>query len=119
MRLSKNSLLIIGIVPVVIGLMIIYNFWTAITALYPKGMTTYYIFDQLKIIGAAIFLGASVYWCIIIYYTYLLQENEVLIQNHFAQLTGSGTSHLENAKKLINKLLQDVKASEDRLKPHQ
>lgn len=119
MRLSKTNLLIIGIVPIIMGLIIIYNFWIAITTLQPRGMTTFFIFDQLIIIGAAAFLGASIYWGIMVYYTYLLQENEIIIQSNFTRLAGSGTLHLENAKKLINKVLQDIKASEDRLKPRQ
>lgn len=117
MRLSKNNLLIIGIVPIILALIIIYNFWTAIQTLLPLGMTTYLIYDQLVVIGAAVFLGASVYWGILVYYIYLIQENEVLIQDNFTQLAGSGTAHLENAKKLIGKVLEDIKATE--LKPHQ
>ncbi len=116
MRLSKTNLIIIGIVPIVFGLIIMYNFWTAIEELYPRGMTTYLVFDQLVAIGAAVLLGASIYWGILVYYIYLLQENEVLIQNNFSQLAGSGTKHLESAKKLINQVLVDIKASE-KLKP--
>ena len=116
MRLSKTNLIIIGIVPIVFGLVIMYNFWTAIQELYPRGMTTYLVFDQLVAIGAAVLLGASIYWGILVYYIYLLQENEVLIQNNFSQLERSGTKHLESAKKLINQVLVDIKASE-KLKP--
>lgn len=112
MRLSKNNLLIIGIVPIIFGLIIMYNFWLIIQALYPRGMTTYMVYNQLIAIGAAVSLGASVYWGILVYYIYLMQENEVLIQNNFARLVGSGTQHLESAKKLINQVLQDIKASE-------
>ena len=119
MRLTKNNLLLIWIVPIILGMVIIYNFWLAVKALYPLGMTTYLIFNQLVIIGAAVFLGISIYWSILIYYVYLLQENEVLVQNNFTQLAGSGTMHLENAKKLINKVLEDIKAGEDRLKTRQ
>lgn len=117
MRLSKNNLLIIGIVPIILGLIIIYNFWTAIQTLFPLGMTTYLIYNQLAVIGAAVFIGGSIYWGILVYYIYLIQENEVLIQNNFTQLAGSGTAHLESAKKLIGKVLEDIKATE--LKPHQ
>ncbi len=116
MRLNKNSLLLIWIVPIIFGVIIMYNFWIAITALYPLGKTTYMIYNQLVAMGAAIFLGVSVYWSILIYYIYLLQENEVVIQNNFTKLAGSGTSHLESAKKLIHDVLDDIKAGEDRLK---
>ncbi|VVB90461.1 Uncharacterised protein [uncultured archaeon] len=119
MRLTKNNLLLIWIVPIILGLVIIYNFWIAVTKLYPLGMTTYLIFNQLVIIGAALFLGISVYWSILVYYVYLLQENEVLVQDNFSQLATSGTKHLENAKTLINKVLVDIKASEDKLKTRQ
>lgn len=117
MRLSKNNLIIIAVVPIIFGLIIIYNFWISVTKLYPLGMTTYLVFDQIVVIGAAVFLGSSVYWGILIYYIYMIQENEVLIQDNFTQLAGSGTLHLENAKKLINKVLEDIKATE--LKPQQ
>lgn len=118
MRLSKNNLLIIWIVPIIVSLFIMYNFWIAISKLYPLGMTTYLIFNQLIMIGIAIFLGASIYWSIIIYYIYLMQENEVLVQDNFSKLAGSGTLHLQNAKGLISKLLNDIKASEEKLKIH-
>ncbi len=119
MRLTKNNLLIIWIIPIFLGLLIIIEFWNAIEKLYPLGMTTYLIFNQLVIIGAAVFLGMSVYWSILIYYVYLLQENEVLVQSNFTNLASSGTLHLENAKKLIGQVLKDIKTSEDKLKPHQ
>jgi len=117
MRLSKNNLIILAIVPIIIGLVIMYNGWIAVQTLFPLGMTTYLIYDQLVVIGAAVFLGSSVYWGILIYYIFMIQENEVLIQDNFTQLAGSGTAHLENAKKLINKVLEDIKATE--LKPQQ
>lgn len=118
MRLSKNNLVIIGIAPIIIGLIIMYNFWIAIEKLYPLGMTTYLVFDQMVIIGAAVFLGGSVYWGILVYYIYLMQENEVFIQDNFTQLAGSGTAHLQNAKGLIAKVLDDIKVTE-RIKPQQ
>ncbi len=118
MRLSKNNLLIIGIVPIILALIIMYNFWIAIERLYPLGMTTYLIFDQIVVIGAAVFLGTFVYWCILVYYIYLMQENEVFIQDNFTQLAGSGTAHLQNAKGLISQVLDDIKVTE-RLKPQQ
>ncbi|MFZ3060592.1 MAG: hypothetical protein WA102_12760 [Candidatus Methanoperedens sp.] len=118
MRLSKNNLVIIGIVPIIIGLIIMYNFWIAIEKLYPLGMTTYMVFNQMVVIGAAVFLGGSVYWGILVYYIYLMQENEVFIQDNFTQLAGSGTAHLQNAKALIAKVLADIKVTE-RIKPQQ
>ncbi len=118
MRLSKNNLVIIGIVPIIIGLIIMYNFWIAIEKLYPLGMTTYLVFNQMIVIGAAVLLGGSVYWGILVYYIYLMQENEVFIQDNFTQLAGSGTAHLQNAKGLIAKVLDDIKITE-RLKPQQ
>ncbi len=112
MRLSKTNLIIIGIVPMVFGLTIIYNYFVSIDKLYPLGLTAYLVHDQLVVIGVAAFLGASVYWSILVYYIYLLQENEVLIQDNFNKLAGSGTKHLENARTLINQVLQDIKTTE-------
>lgn len=117
MRLSKNNLLIIGIIPIIIGLIIFYNFITAINILQPRGMTTAMVYYQLLGISTTIFIGSAVYWGILVYYIYLIQENEVFIQDNFTQLAGSGTAHLQNAKKLISQLLQDIKSTE--LKPNQ
>jgi hypothetical protein len=89
-----------------------YNFWISITTLYPLGRSTYLLFDQLVVIGAALFIGASIYWGILVYYIYLLQEHEITIQTNFEELAGSGTKHLESAKKLINQVLEDIKTSE-------
>lgn len=118
MRLSKNNLLILAIVPIILGIVIMYNAWIAVQTLFPLGMTTYLIYNQLVVIGAAVFLGGSAYWAILVYYIHLIQENEVLIQDNFNQLAGSGTAHLENAKGLISKVLGDIKTTE-RLKPQQ
>ncbi len=112
MRLSKNNLLIIGIVPIIFGLIIIYNFFTAIQTLVPRGLSTYLIYSQLVAIGAAVFIGGAIYWAILVYYIYLIQENEVVIQSNFTQLAGSGTAHLESAKELIAKVLEDIKTVE-------
>ena len=102
--------------PILIFLVVMYNFWIAIATLYPRGMTTHLIFNQLIMIGIAVFLGVCVYWSILIYYVYLMQENEVLVQDNFSKLAGSGTLHLQNAKGLISKLLEDIKASEAKMK---
>lgn len=117
MRLSKNNLLIIWVVPVVLGIVIMYNFWVSVAKLYPLGMTTFLVFNQIVVIGAALFLGGGVYWSALVYYIYLIQENEVLIQDNFTKLAGSGTQHLENAEKLISQVLEDIRATE--LKPPQ
>lgn len=117
MRLSKNNLLIIGIVPIIFGLIIYYNFLAAIDILRPGGMTTAMVYYQLLGISTAMLVGAIVYWGILVYYIYLIQENEVFIQDNFTQLAGSGTAHLQNAKKLISQVLEDIKSTE--LKPHQ
>ncbi len=117
MRLSKNNLLIIGIIPIIVGLIIFYNFIDAINILRPRGMTTAMVYYQLLGISTALFLGAIIYWGILVYYIYLIQENEVFLQDNFTQLAGSGTAHLQSAKKLISQVLQDIKSTE--LKPHQ
>jgi hypothetical protein len=112
MRLSKTNLLLIGTVPIVFGMIIIYNYFISIDRLYTLGLTAYLVHDKLVAIGTAVFLGASIYWGILVYYIYLLQENEILIQDNFNKLAGSGTKHLKNAKTLISQVLEDIKTSE-------
>jgi hypothetical protein len=112
MRLNKRNLFIIGTVPIIFGLIIIYNYYVSIDKLYSRGLSAFLLHDQLVAIGAAVFLGASVYWGILVYYIYMVQENEVIIQDNFNKLAGSGTKHLQNAKTLINKVLEDIKTSE-------
>ena len=117
MRLTENNLLILGIIPIILALIIFYNFISAIDILRPGGKTTAMIYYQLLAISGAMLIGASIYWGILVYYVYLLQENEVFIQDNFSQLAGSGTAHLQNAKKLISKVLDGIKSTD--LKPHQ
>ncbi|MFZ3383674.1 MAG: hypothetical protein WA144_07105 [Candidatus Methanoperedens sp.] len=117
MRLSKNNLLIIGIIPIVIALIIFYNFIVAINILQPGGKTAAMVYYQLLGISAAMLVGSIVYWGILVYYIYLIQENEVFIQDNFTQLAGSGTAHLQNAKTLISQVLKEIKSTE--LKPQQ
>ncbi len=112
MRLSKTNIFLIGIVPIIFGLIIVYNYFVSIDILLPLGLTVYQVHDQLVVIGIAGFLGLSVYWSILVYYIYMIQENELLIQDNFNQLAGSGTRHLENAKNLIGQVLDDIKTSE-------
>ncbi len=114
MRLSKNTLLLIAIVPIFFGLVIYYNILAAIDILKPGGMTTSMVYYQLLVISTAMFLGAIVYWVTLIYYIYFLQENEIFIQTNFTKLAQSGTAHLQNAKKLISQVLDEVKSGEDR-----
>jgi hypothetical protein len=112
MRLSKTNILLIGIVPIIFGLIIVYNYFVSIEILLTRGMTVSKVYDQLVVIGAAGFLGLSIYWSILVYYIYNIQENELLIQDNFNQLAGSGTKHLENARNLIGQVLDDIKTSE-------
>ncbi len=112
MRLSRTNILLIGIVPIIFGLIIIYNYFDSLDKLLPGGMTVARTHDQLVVIGIAGFLGMSVYWSILVYYIYMIQKNELLIQDNFNELAGSGTRHLENAKKLIGQVLDDIKTSE-------
>ncbi len=116
MRLTKNNLLIVGIVPIIFGLVMIYNFGSAVQKLAsappPVGNSAVLLYTPLVVIGAAVFIGGTIYWCILVYYIYLIQQNEVVIQDNFTQLAGSGTAHLESAKKLIAKVLEDIKTVE-------
>ncbi len=115
MRLSKINILLLGIVPIIFGLIIVYNYFVSIDKLLPLGLTVSKVHAQLVVIGIAGFLGLSIYWSILVYYIYMMQENELLIQDNFSQLAGSGTKHLENAKNLIGQVLDDIKTS-DKLK---
>jgi hypothetical protein len=112
MRLSKTNIIMIGIVPIIFGLIITYNYFVSLDKLFPLGLTVYRVHDQLVVIGIAGFLGLSVYWSILVYYIYMIQENELLIQDNFNQLAGSGTRHLKNAKILIGQVLDDIKTNE-------
>jgi hypothetical protein len=116
MRLSKNNLILIWIIPVILGLIVIFNFWNALSSLDARGLTTHLIFYQVAIIGIAVFLGLVLYWSIVIYYIHLMQENEIKIQDNFTELAGSGTSHLSNARRLIGKVLENLKTNEDKMK---
>lgn len=116
MRLSKNNLILIWIIPVILGLIVMLNFWNAISILDTRGMTTHLIFYQVAIIGIAVFIGLVLYWSIVIYYIHLLQDNEDKIYDNFTELAGSGTSHLSNAKRLIGKVLDNLKTNEDKLR---
>jgi hypothetical protein len=112
MRLSKTNVILIGIVPIIFGLIILFNYFISINKLDPLGLTVAKVYPQLAVIGIAGFLGLSIYWSILVYYIYMIQENELLIQDNFNQLAGSGTRHLENAKNLIGQVLDDIKTSE-------
>ncbi len=115
MRLSKINILLIGIVPIIFGLIIVFNYFVSIDKLDPLGLTVAKVHDQLVVIGIAGFLGLSIYWSILIYYIFMIQENEILIRDNFNHLAGSGTRHLENARNLIGQVLDDIKTS-DKLK---
>ncbi|GFO98031.1 hypothetical protein ig2599ANME_2242 [groundwater metagenome] len=112
MRLSKTNIFLIGIVPIIFGLIVVYNYFVSLDILYQGGLTVYRVHGQLVVIGIAGFLGMTVYWSILVYYIYMMQENELLIQDNFNQLAGSGTKHLENAKNLIGQVLEDIKTRE-------
>ncbi len=111
MRLSKTNLFLIGIVPIIFGIVILINFFSSIDTLLPVGAVSM-VHEQLVVIGIAGFLGLTIYWSILAYYIYNIQESELLIQDNFNQLAGSGTRHLENARNLIGQVLDDIKTSE-------
>ncbi len=117
MRLSKNNLILIGIIPIVFGLIIYLNFIWAINKLEPGGKTAAMIYYQLLGIATAMFIGAIIYWALLVHYINLMQESEALIQDNFTQLAGSGTAHLQHAKKIIGKVLDEIKSAQQ--KPQQ
>ncbi len=96
MRLSKQSLILAIIVPLVFGLIIIWNFMSAINTLVkavPDGSTAI-IYDQLVYIGIFSFLALAVYWCVMVYLIHLLQENLAILDANLDKAANIGAKHL-------------------------
>jgi len=112
MRLSKDSLAILTLAPLVFGLVILYNFIKAINILQPLGQSTFLIYDQLVIIGVASFLALGVYWCIMMYLIYLLQENMRVLDNNLDRAADIGARHLSESKHLLKQVIDILKRYE-------
>ncbi len=114
MKLSKQSLIVATIVPLIFGVIILYNFQTAINILtqaVPDGSTAK-IYDQLVTIGIFSFLALAVYWCVMMYLIYLLQENLMVLDSNLDKAADIGAKHLSESKNLLTQVINILKRYE-------
>ena len=112
MKLSKPSLILATIVPLIFGVIILYFFKSAIDELYDLKGSTYLIYDQLVIIGIFSFLALSVYWFVMMYLIYLLQENLMTLDSNLDKAADIGAKHLSESKSLLNQVISILKRYE-------
>ncbi len=112
MKLSKQSLILATIVPLIFGVIILYKFMEAINILDPLDKSTHLIYSQLVIIGVFSFLALSVYWCVMMYLIYLLQENLLLLDSNLDKAADIGAKHLSESKNLLNQVINILKRYE-------
>lgn len=112
MKLSKQSLILATIVPLIFGVIILLNFKDAIDILDQLGGSTHLIYDQLIVIGIFAFLALSVYWCVMMYLIYLLQENLVTLDSNLDKAADIGAKHLSESKSLLNQVISILKRYE-------
>ncbi|NJD75891.1 MAG: hypothetical protein FIB08_02165 [Candidatus Methanoperedens sp.] len=114
MKLSKQSLILATIVPLIFGVIILYNFMDAINILQPLGQSTAMIYNQLLIMGIIGFLALAVYWCVMMYLIYLLQENLLVLDSNLDKAADIGAKHLSESKNLLNQVISILKRYETR-----
>lgn len=112
MRLSKQSLILATIVPLLFGIIILWNFQSAIDKLAPLGQSTAKIYWQLVYIGIFSFLALAVYWCVMVYLIYLLQENLLTLDSNLDKAADIGSRHLSDSKNLLNQVISILKRYE-------
>lgn len=112
MKLSKQSLIIATTVPLVFGVLILYNFISAINILRPVAPSTAMIYSQLYVIGLLLILTFAVYWCIMMYLIYLLQENLLVLDKSLDRAADVGAKHLSESKNLLNQVINILKRYE-------
>ncbi len=112
MRLSKLSLILATIVPLIFGIVILWNFMDAIGILQPLGQSTALVYSQLVVIGMFSFLALAVYWCIMMYLIYLLQENLLGLDANLGKAADIGAKHLTDSKNLLNQVIAILKRYE-------
>jgi hypothetical protein len=112
MRLSKQSLIIATIVPLIFGVVIISNYIDALNILQPLGQSTFLIYNQAVIIGVFSFLALAVYWCVMMYLIYLLQENLIILDANLDKAADIGAKHLTESKNLLNQVIAILKRYE-------
>ncbi len=114
MKLSKQFLVLATIVPLIFGVIILLNFKEAIDILKtaaPEGSTAI-IYQQLVYIGVFSFLALMVYWCVMMYLIYLLQENLIMLDSNLDKAADIGAKHLSESKSLLNQVINILKRYE-------
>ncbi len=113
MRLSKQSLIVATIAPLVFGVIILWEFMNAINILWQNNQpTTLLIYNELVYIGAFSFLALAVYWCVMMYLIYLLQENLIGLDANLGKAADIGAKHLTESKNLLNQVIAILKRYE-------
>ncbi len=114
MRLSKQSLILATIIPLLFGVIILWNFMSAINKLrteVPQGSTAM-IYDQLVAIGIFAFLALALYWSVMVYLIHLLQENLLILDENLEKAADIGAKHLSESKNLLNQIISILKKFE-------
>ncbi len=112
MKLNKQMLVFATIVPLIFGAIILSKFKEAIDILQPLGQSTALIYDQLVVMGIFAFLAFAVYWCVMMYLIYLLQENLFLLDSNLDKAADIGAKHLSESKNLLNQVISILKRYE-------
>ncbi len=112
MRLSKQSLILATIVPLIFGVIILVSFKEAIDILKPLDQSTSLVYNQLVTIGVFSFLALAVYWCVMMYLIYLLQENLLSLDDNLGKAADIGAKHLTESKNLLNQVIAILKRYE-------
>lgn len=112
MRLSKQTLILATIVPLIFGVIILWNFMVSINILQPFDQSTTLIYSQLVVIGIFSFLALAVYWCVMMYLIYLLQENLLILDSNLDKAADIGAKHLTESKNLLNQVITILKRYE-------
>lgn len=114
MKLSKNFLILAAVIPLIFGVLILWNFISAINTLatvVPNGSTAK-IYDQLILIGFLSFLALAIYWCVMVYLIDLLQENLFMLDENLDKAADIGAKHLTDSKNLLNQVIAILKRYE-------
>ncbi len=114
MKLNIQSMILATIVPLIFGVIILLNFKDAIDILakdMPNGSTAM-IYDQLIVIAIFSFLALTVYWCVMMYLIYLLQENLTRLDLNLDKAADIGAKHLSESKGLLNQVISILKRYE-------
>lgn len=112
-RLSKANLVIAALVPIICGAIVMYYFFDALNVLYPyKAYTASLINSQLSVIGAFLYIGFIIYWSVMIYLIYLLQESLVLLDANLDRAADIGARHLQESKTLLKQVIDILKKFE-------